>query len=222
MSTKIKGAKINPCGECEKFMRCKMEVKDELKKMGLHEVFVDFGSVEIMEDLTQAQYQQLKKNLHAKLEMQNNKDALLVERVENLIIEMTYYADELPKEKYSVYISKKLEYNYPYLSNIFSEAKGYSIQQFIMMIRVERVKELLLKEDLNLSEISYKLNYSSVAHLSNQFHKVTGFQPSLFKQLKQKGAKVLKEQKAVFSQSFETLKGNLAQLNNVAYSGARV
>src|ERR1035437_7682513 len=156
MSTKIKGVRINPCKECEKFMRCKMEVKDELKKMGLHEVFVDLGSIDIMEDLTPAQYQQLKRNLHAKLEIQNNKDALLVESIENLIIEMVYYADELPREKYSECITKKLGHNYHYLSNIFSAAKGYTIQQFWMMIKMEKVKELLLKEDLNLSEISYK------------------------------------------------------------------
>ena len=181
MSTKIKGAGINPCGKCEKFMRCNMEVKDELKKMGLHEVLVDYGSVEVMENLTQAQYQQLKNNLHTKLKLQNNKDALLVESIENLIIDLVYYADELPKEKYSNYISKKLYHDYVHLSRIFKNVKGYTIQDFIMMIRVERVKELLLKDDLNMSEISYKLNYSSVAHLSNQFHNVTGFQPSLFK-----------------------------------------
>ena len=103
-----------------------------------------------------------------------------------LIIEMIHYSDELPVLNYSEFISEKLNYDYTYLSNIFSEVRGITIQQFIIINKIERVKELLLYDELNLTEISYKLHYSSVAHLSNQFKKVTGLSPSFFKQLKQK------------------------------------
>jgi AraC-like DNA-binding protein len=99
---------------------------------------------------------------------------------------MIHYADELPTVNYSDYISQKLNHDYTYLSNMFSEVKGITIQQFIIIHKIERVKELLLYNELNLTEISYKLNYSSVAHLSNQFKKVTGLSPTYFKNLKQK------------------------------------
>jgi AraC-like DNA-binding protein len=99
---------------------------------------------------------------------------------------MIHYSDEVPKVNYSEYISEKLNYNYTYLSNLFMEVKGITIQQFIILNKIDRVKELLLYNELSLTEISYKLNYSSVAHLSNQFKKVTGLSPSFFKQLKQK------------------------------------
>ena len=99
---------------------------------------------------------------------------------------MVHYSEVLPKINYSDYISEKLHHDYTYLSNIFSEVKGITIQQFIIKHKIERVKELLLYDELNLTEISYLLNYSSVAHLSNQFKKVTGLSPSFFKQLKQK------------------------------------
>jgi AraC-like DNA-binding protein len=99
---------------------------------------------------------------------------------------MVHYTDEMPKVNYSDYISEKINHDYTYLSNIFSEVKGITIQQFIINHKIERVKELLLYDELNLTEISYILNYSSVAHLSNQFKKVTGLSPTFFKQLKQK------------------------------------
>ena len=99
---------------------------------------------------------------------------------------MVHYSEELPDTNYSEYISKKIGHDYTYLSNIFSEVKGITIQQFIIMHKIERVKELLLYDELNLTEISYKLHYSSVAHLSNQFKKITGLSPSFYKKLKQK------------------------------------
>jgi AraC-like DNA-binding protein len=99
---------------------------------------------------------------------------------------MIHYSDELPEMNYSHYISEKLGYDYTYLANIFSEVKGTTIQQFIITNKIERVKELLLYDEMNLTEISYKLNYSSVAHLSNQFKKVTGLSPSFYKQMKEK------------------------------------
>ena len=168
-------------------LRCKMVVKEELKKMGLHFIIVDLGEIEIMEDLTIAEREQLKKALlFSGLELMDNKKAVLIDRIKNVIIEMIHYADELPKINYSEYISQKLNYDYTYLANIFSEMKGITIQQFIIVHKVERVKELLMFEEYNLTEISYIMQYSSVAHLSNQFKKVTGMTPSTYKKLKTK------------------------------------
>ncbi|WP_373551200.1 helix-turn-helix domain-containing protein [Haliscomenobacter sp.] len=168
-------------------LRCKMMVKEELKKLNLHYVSVDLGMVEIMEEMTLEQHDLLKKNLlKSGLELLDDKRAILIEKIKNVIIEMIHYSDELPTDNYSEYISRKLNYDYTYLSNIFSEVKGITIQQFIINHKIEKVKELLLYDELNLTEISYRLHYSSVAHLSNQFKKVTGLSPSFYKQLKQK------------------------------------
>ena len=164
-----------------------MLVKEELTKLGLHYVVVDLGTVELLEKSTPAQRQQLKKNLLSSgLELLEDKKAILIEKIKNVIIEMIHYADELPVMNYSDYISEKLGHDYTYLANIFSEVKGTTIQQFIIVHKIEKVKELLLYDELNLTEIAYKLHYSSVAHLSNQFKKITGLSPSFFKKLKQK------------------------------------
>jgi AraC-like DNA-binding protein len=168
-------------------LRCKMMVKEELKKLGLKYVVVDLGMVEILEDITQDQREQLKENLlRSGLELLDNKKSILIEKIKNVIIEMIHYSDELPNMNYSEYISEKLGYDYTYLANTFSEVKGITIQQFIINHKIEKVKELLLYDELNLTEISQKLLYSSVAHLSNQFKKVTGLSPSFYKQMKQK------------------------------------
>lgn len=168
-------------------LRCKMMVKEELIKLGLHYVIVDLGMVEILENINSAQREQLKINLRQSgLELMDDQKSILIEKIKHVIIEMIHYSDELPKVNYSDYISKKLDYDYTYLSNIFSEVKGTTIQQFIIMHKIERAKELLLYDELTLTEISYRLHYSSVAHLSNQFKKVTGLSPSYFKQLKEK------------------------------------
>ena len=173
-------------------LRCKMMVKEELKKLGLNYVIVDLGMVEILEDITEFQHKELKNNLlKSGLELLDDKKSILIEKIKNLITEMIHYSDELPKENYSDYISEKLNYNYTYLANTFSEVQGITIQQYIILHKIERVKELLLYDELNLTEISYKLNYSSVAHLSNQFKKVTGLSPSFYKQLKQNRKKNL-------------------------------
>ncbi|HET6538861.1 MAG TPA: AraC family transcriptional regulator [Chryseolinea sp.] len=167
--------------------RCKMMVIDELKKVGLQHTAVDLGMVETLQDLSEEQRALLKENLlKSGLELLDDKKSILIERIKNLIVEMVHYSDQLPDLNYSEYISNKLEYDYTYLSNIFSEVKGTTIQQFIIIHKIERVKELLLYDELNLTEIAYKLHYSSVAHLSNQFKKVTGLSPSFFKKLKQK------------------------------------
>jgi len=162
-------------------------VKEELKKLGLKYVVVDLGVVEVMEDITREQRELLKANLlKSGLELLDDKRSILIEKIKNVITELIHYSDELPRVNYSDYISEKLDYDYTYLSNIFSEVKGTTIQQFIIINKIERVKELLLYDELNLTEIAYKLHYSSVAHLSNQFKKITGLSPSFFKQLKQK------------------------------------
>lgn len=175
-------------------LRCKMVVKEELKKLGLHFIVVDLGEVEVMEDLTQNQHDILKEAiLKSGLELMDDKRSVLIEKIKNVIVEMVHYADELPKINYSDYISEKLHYDYTYLSNLFSEVKGVTIQQFIILHKIERVKELLLYEEFTLTEISYQLQYSSVAHLSNQFKKITGLTPSQFKLLKYKHRKPIED-----------------------------
>lgn len=162
-------------------------VEQELQKLGLHYVVVDLGSVEVLEDITSEQHEALKRNLlQSGLELLDDRRSILIEKIKNVIVEMIHYQDELPKTNYSDYIAEKLGYDYTYLSNTFSEVKGINIQQFIIHHKIERVKELLLYEDLNLTEIAYKMHYSSVAHLSNQFKKVTGLSPSFYKKLRKK------------------------------------
>lgn len=168
-------------------LRCKMMVEEELKRLGLKYINVELGVAEVLEDLTQIQRQQLKQNLlKSGLELLDDKRSILIEKIKNVITEMIHYSEEAPKENYSDYISAKLGYDYTYLANTFSEVKGITIQQFIIMHKIERVKELLLYDELSLTEISHQLNYSSVAHLSNQFKKITGLSPSYYKQLKHK------------------------------------
>jgi len=168
-------------------LRCKMLVKDELKKLGIDFVSVDLGMVEINGDITEQQREQFRANLQKSgLELLDDKKNILVERIKSVIVEMVHYEDELPKINDSDYISEKLGYDYNYLSNTFSEVKGTTIQNYIIQHKIERVKELLLYDELTLTEIAWKLHYSSVAHLSNQFKKVTGLTPSYFKELKQK------------------------------------
>lgn len=164
-----------------------MVVKAELKKLGLHYSIVDLGMVEIYEDLTPEQWQELKLNLlRSGLELLDDKKSILIEKIKSVIIEMIHYSEELPKINYSNHISETLDHDYTYLSNTFSEVKGITIQQYIIYHKIERVKELLLYDELTLTEISYRMQYSSVAHLSNQFKKVTGLSPTFYKQLKQK------------------------------------
>jgi AraC-like DNA-binding protein len=168
-------------------IRCKMVVKDVLKNLGLHFIVVDLGEVEIMEDLTPEQETELKEALsEVGLELMEDKKAILIEKIQNLITEMIHHSTEVPKVNYSDYISEKLDYDYTYLSNIFSEVKGITIQQFIIVHKIERIKELIIYDEMTISEIAWKMHYSSVAHLSNQFKKNTGLTPSHFKQMKNK------------------------------------
>lgn len=168
--------------------RCKMMVKAELQKLGLTCLVVDLGMVEILEDLSAQQREQLNKNLlKSGLELLDDKKSILIEKIKTIIIEVIHYSDsdEITKIKFSNYLAEKTGYDYTYLSNIFSEVKGINIEQYIIFNKIERVKELILYNELSLSEISYKLHYSSVAHLSAQFKKATGLTPSYFKKLSQ-------------------------------------
>ncbi len=168
-------------------LRCKLVVKDALESLGLHFVILELGIVEIMQDLTEVQHQQLYDMLlKSGLELMDDKKSVLIEKIKNIIIEMVHYSDELPKVNYSDYISEKMGLDYTYLSKLFSEVRGITIEHFIIAHKIERVKELLLYDELNLTQISYIMNYSSVSHLSKQFKKVTGLTPSFFKKLKEK------------------------------------
>jgi AraC-like DNA-binding protein len=166
-------------------IRCKMVVKSELDKLDLHYLKVELGEVNVRENLTDEQRNQLKAGLmKSGLELMDDKKAILIEKVKNLVVEMVHYSEEVPKMNFSDFLSEKLNLDYTYLANLFSEVTGLTIEQYIIAHKIERVKELLIYDELTLTEISYRLNYSSVAHLSNQFKKVTGLTPSFFKQLK--------------------------------------
>jgi len=168
-------------------LRCKMLVKTALDKLGIVFGAVDLGEAEIKEDITTQQRDQLSLILHAAgLELMDDKKAVLIGKIKAVIVEMVHYADEFPKVKNSHYISEKLQLDYTYLSNIFSETTGITIEHFIINHKIEKVKELLLYDEFSLTEIAFKLNYSSVAHLSSQFKKITGLTPSYFKKLKWK------------------------------------
>ena len=174
--------------------RCKMVVKEELKKLGLHFIVVDMGVVDIMEDITAQQREQIRiALLKSGLELMDDKKAVLIEKIKNVIIELVHYADELPKTNFSDYLSEKLNYDYAYLANLFSEVQGTTIEKFIISHKIERVKELIIYDELNLTEIAWKMHYSSVAHLSNQFKKITGLTPSHFKKLKDKRRKPIED-----------------------------
>jgi AraC-like DNA-binding protein len=174
--------------------RCKMVVKDELKKLGLHFILVDLGEVDIMETISLPQRERLKAALlDSGLELMDDKRAMLIEKIKNVIIEMVHHTDELIKINFSNFLSDKLHHDYTYLANLFSEVQGTTIEQFIISHKIERIKELIIYGELNITEIAWKMNYSSVAHLSNQFKKVTGLSPSHFKQLKDKRRSPLEE-----------------------------
>ena len=167
--------------------RCKIAVKEELNKLGLHFIFIDLGEVEVMEDISLEQRAQLKAGLlDSGLELMDNKRGILIEKIKSAIIETIHHKDEMVKIKFSDYLSEKLDYDYTYMANLFSEVQGTTIEQFIIAHKVERIKELLIYGELNISEIAWKMNYSSVAHLSNQFKKVTGLSPTHFKRMKDK------------------------------------
>ncbi len=168
-------------------IRCKMVVKSELKKLGLHYTTVELGEVETMEDLSPVQLAALDLALRKTgLELMDDQKSILVEKIKTIIIELVHYNDDQLKVNLSEYLSEKLNHSYSFLANIFSEVKGITIENFFLAHKIEKVKELLVYDELSLTEIAYRLHYSSVSHLSNQFKKMTGLTPSHFKNLKHK------------------------------------
>ena len=164
-----------------------MLVKSELDNLELGYKTVDLGEVELEENISDEKREELKQALlRSGLVLMEDKKSILVEKIKTVIIEMVHYSDELPKVNYSVYISQKLNLNYTYMANLFAEVKGTTIEQFIIIHKIERVKELIIYDELTLTEIAELMQYSSVAHLSKQFKRITGLTPSHFKQLKNK------------------------------------
>ena len=140
--------------------RCKLVVKEELRKLGLHFIVVDLGEVEVMEDLSHEQREQLREALQVSgLELMDDKRAVLIKTV---IIEMVHHSDEMIKVNFSDYLSEKLKHDYTYMANLFSETQGMTIAQFIISHKIERIKELIIYDELNITEIAWKMNYSSV------------------------------------------------------------
>ncbi len=168
-------------------LRCKLFVKTELDNLGIPYNYVDLGEVKLKNIISDQSKETLSKILHeVGLEIMEDKDARLVEKIKNIIIEMIHYSDEMPNINFSDFLFEKLQQDYHTLSELFSKTKGITIEHFIILHKIERVKELIMYDELNLTEISYLMNYSSVAHLSNQFKKITGLTPSFFKSLKRK------------------------------------
>lgn len=168
-------------------IRCKIVVKDELTKLGLTSVFVDLGQVDILEPMTAEQTELFKVGLlKFGLELIDDKKSVLIEKIKTVIIEMVHYEEEEPRMNFSNYLCGKLNYDYTYMANMFSEVMGITIEHFIIAHKIERVKELLVYDELSLTEIAYQMHYSSVAHLANQFKKVTGQTTSSFKNQKLK------------------------------------
>jgi len=171
-----------------------MIVKQELDNLKLQHNIVELGEVEIWGELSVKKHDQLKVALHKSgLELMDDKKAMLIEKIKKVIIEMVHYSDELPKTNFSTYLSEKLNRDYNHMAIIFSEVKGITIEHYIIMHKIEKVKELIIYDELNLTDIAWKLHYSSVAHLSNQFKKVTGLTPSFFKKMKHKRRSALED-----------------------------
>jgi AraC-like DNA-binding protein len=168
-------------------IRCQLVVKSELEKLGLHYIDVKIGEADIIENILPEQLERLDISLRKSgLLLMDNKKSILVEKIKNAIIELVHYSEEQIRVNLSNYLSEKLNYDYTYLASLFSEVKGITIEKFYLTHKIEKVKELIVYDELNLTEIAFKMHYSSVAHLSNQFKKFTGLTPSHFKKLKNK------------------------------------
>jgi len=167
--------------------RCKIAVKEVFRNLGLVYRNVELGEVEIAEIITDEKLKDFKISLlNIGFELIEDRRAILIERIKNIVIDMVHHSDSQIKVNFSDYLSEKLKYDYTYMANVFSEEQGLSIEQFIISHKVERIKEYIIYDELNMTEIAFKMNYSSVAHLSGQFKKVTGLTPSYFKKLKMK------------------------------------
>jgi|ERR1022692_1362373 AraC-like DNA-binding protein len=167
--------------------RCKMLVKAEIEKLGLHCRKIELGEAEIIENISSGKWDELNIVLKKSgIELMHDKQSILIEKIRIAVIERIHYADEPLEVNFSNYLSKKLYRNYNYLANVFSATQGITFERFYLMHKIERVKQLMIYDDLNLKEIAWKMNYSSTAHLSNQFKKITGISPSIFKKNKDK------------------------------------
>lgn len=168
-------------------IRCQMVVKAELEKLGLRYTYVKIGEVETIENIQEDQMKQLVAALEeVGLFLLENKQNILVEKIKSLIIELVHYTEEQIKVNLSDFLSEKLNYDYTYLANLFSETNGITIEKFYLLHKIERIKELIVYDEFNLTNIAYKMRYSSVAHLSNQFKKFTGLTPTQYKMLDDK------------------------------------
>jgi len=175
-------------------IRCQIVVKSELERLGLNYIYVRIGEADIIGDILPEQLEQLDIALRKSgLLLMDDKKSVLVEKIKTAIIELVHYSEEQIKVNLSDYLCEKLNYDYTYLANLFSEVKGITIEKFYLTHKIEKVKELIVYDELNLSEIAYKMNYSSVAHLSNQFKKYTGLTPTHFKMLKNKRRQTLED-----------------------------
>ncbi len=174
--------------------RCKMAVKAELDKLGFHTIAVNLGFAEIEENSLENQKETLENRFKTLgFELLDDKISKTVERIKNLIIDLVHHQTTTLKTNLSNYLADDLMQDYHTISNLFSEVEGTTIEKYFINQKTEKIKELLIYDELTLNEISFQLHYSSVAHLSNQFKKVTGFSPSYFKQLNKRERKELDE-----------------------------
>ncbi|MGC4102081.1 AraC family transcriptional regulator [Ferruginibacter sp.] len=166
---------------------CRVLVKEEIEKLGLSPVNIDLGEAEIKEQISPAQKEELNDAIKkAGLEVIEDKRGILLEKIKKVMYDYTHHYSEKQRTNFSTYLSKQLHYDYSYLANFFSEMQATTIEQYLISLKIDKVKELLVLSDLTLTQIADELQYSSVAHLSAQFKKVTGLTPTHFKQLKEK------------------------------------
>src|SRR5699024_3834286 len=174
--------------------RCVLSVQNELDKLGIEEAQVRLGEIRIEQELSESEKQQLKEALlPLGFEIIDDKKSRIIEQIKNVIIDLVHHQDNDIKTNLSHVLSSKLNHDYNYLSNLFSEVEGTTIEKYHIAQKIEKVKELLVYDELSLSEIAFQLNYSSVAYLSNQFKKVTGLSPSHFKKIRVNKRKPLDE-----------------------------
>ena len=173
---------------------CKVVVKEALEELDIKPVKVELGEIETKEEISDEDKLKLNKIIKkVGLELLEKKQGILVEKIRQVIIDYVYNTEDKPTIKFSAILSSELNHSYTYLANFFSEIEATTIEQYMIGLKIERIKELIIYGELNMTEIAWKMNYSSVAHLSNQFKKVTGLTPSHFKQMKDKRRSPIEE-----------------------------